>query len=78
MMKIMLTGQSDMEAVSHAVNVANLYRFIPKPWDSADLILTVKEALRRYAQDHQLTEQQQALQQANAELALSFLCCRQR
>jgi diguanylate cyclase (GGDEF)-like protein len=69
---IMLTGQSNMAAVSNAVNAANLYRFIPKPWDNADLILTVKEAIRRFSQDSQLREQQQALQQANTELARSL------
>ena len=28
---VMLTGQSDVQAVTNAVNTANLYRFIPKP-----------------------------------------------
>ena len=69
---IMLTGQNDMAAVSNAVNAASLYRFIPKPWDQADLILTVKEALRRFSQDHQLRKHQQALQQANDDLARSL------
>lgn len=69
---IMLTGQSDMAAVSNAINTANLYRFIPKPWDDADLILTVKEALRRFSQEHQLSDHQEALQQANRKLARSL------
>jgi DNA-binding NtrC family response regulator len=45
---ILLTGQASIEGVSNAVNKANLYRFIPKPWEKEDLILTVKEALRSY------------------------------
>ena len=53
-MKIMLTGQADMKAVIRAVNSANLYRYIAKPWERADLALTVKEAIRRYVQEKKL------------------------
>jgi two-component system sensor histidine kinase/response regulator len=64
-LKIMLTGQADMEAVTNAVNYANLYRYIAKPWENTDLILTVKEAVRRYFQDKQLEEQNVILQNMN-------------
>ena len=67
-LKIMLTGQANAQAVGNAVNSANLYRYITKPWDETDLILTVQEALRRYTQDQQLAEQNQLLQ----ELATSL------
>ena len=67
-LQIMLTGQADAQAVGNALNFANLYRYLAKPWDETDLILTVKEALRRYAQDRKLTEQNHALQQLNTEL----------
>ena len=67
-LKILLTGQASAEAVGNAVNAANLYRYIAKPWDAADLCLTVTEALRSYAQDKQLAEQNEALQNINAEL----------
>ncbi|NJR64515.1 MAG: response regulator [Leptolyngbyaceae cyanobacterium CRU_2_3] len=55
-LKVLLTGQASVEAVGNAVNRANLYRYIAKPWDETDLFLTVTEALRRYSQDQQLTE----------------------
>ncbi|MEW6493832.1 MAG: response regulator [Cyanobacteriota bacterium] len=69
-LKILLTGQASADAVGHAVNCANLYRYIAKPWDKTDLCLTVSEALRSYAQDKQLAEQNEALQKINTELAL--------
>lgn len=69
-LKILLTGQASADAVGNAVNCANLYRYIAKPWDKTDLCLTVSEALRSYAQDKQLAEQNKALQKINAELAL--------
>jgi class 3 adenylate cyclase/CheY-like chemotaxis protein len=67
-LKILLTGQASAEAVGNAVNAANLYRYIAKPWDKADLCLTVTEALRSYAQDKQLAEQNEALKTINYQL----------
>ena len=67
--KIMLTGQADIEAIANAINSANLYRYITKPWQAEDLKLTVKEALNSYLQHKQLTQQNAQLQQMNQELA---------
>ena len=68
-LKIMLTGQADLEAVANAINYAKLYRYIPKPWQSEDLKLTVTEAIYRYFQDQKLAEKQIELQEMNQELA---------
>lgn len=68
-LKILLTGQADAQAVGNAVNQANLYRYIAKPWQATDLLLTVKEALRSYVQDKKLAEQNIMLQKSNEELA---------
>lgn len=67
-LKILLTGLASLDQVVQAVNYANLYRYITKPWDPTDLGLTVKEALRRYEQEYQLAIQNQALQEVNLEL----------
>jgi signal transduction histidine kinase len=67
-MKIMLTGQANAEAVGSALNYANLYRYIAKPWEETDLSLTVTEALRSYFQDKKLEEQNAMLQKLNQEL----------
>lgn len=49
-LKILLTGQAEADSVGKIVNAAALYRYVAKPWDETDLILTVKEGLRRYGQ----------------------------
>ncbi|MGQ4650397.1 adenylate/guanylate cyclase domain-containing protein [Lyngbya aestuarii] len=67
-LKIMLTGQAGTESVGNAVNSANLYRYIAKPWETTDLGLTITEALRSYRQSQQLAEQNEALQKVNAQL----------
>ncbi len=54
--KILLTGQASADAVGNAVNHANLYRYIAKPWDPQDLLMSVKEAARSFFTDNELTE----------------------
>ena len=68
-LKIMLTGQADIEAVGNAIKNAKLYRYITKPWQTEDLSLTVKEAVNSYLQDKKLAEQNAQLQQMNQALA---------
>jgi adenylate cyclase len=67
--KIMLTGQADIEAIGNAIKNANLYRYIAKPWQQEDLSLTVKEAVNSYIQNKLLAAQNAQLQQMNQELA---------
>ncbi len=43
--KVMLTGQADDEAVERAQQYANLYRCLHKPWNTKELISTIKSAL---------------------------------
>jgi DNA-binding NtrC family response regulator len=54
---VMLTGQSSLEGVTKAINRANLYRYIAKPWDRDDLILTLRGALESYVQDATIQRQ---------------------
>ena len=71
-LKILLTGQARANSIGNIVNEAALYRYITKPWDETDLVLTVKEALRRYRQETQLVEQNILLKQTNEKLSKSL------
>ena len=71
-LKIMLTGQADLEAVGRVIKYAKLYRYIAKPWQTEDLCLTVKEAVNRYLQDKKLAEQNLQCQILNQELEQSL------
>lgn len=66
--KILLTGQADFEGVTNAVNNASLYRYIAKPWETHDLMLTVEAAIDSYQQSQLLREQNAQLTILNAEL----------
>ena len=45
MVKILLTGQADAEAIDRVRTQANLYRYIAKPWNREDLIDCIKAGL---------------------------------
>lgn len=66
--KILLTGQSDMTGVKRAINDANLYRFLEKPFLNDDIVLTVRAAVRAYWQERDLIRQNEELRRMNAEL----------
>lgn len=42
--RILLTGYSDVESTIAAVNKGKIWRYIAKPWDDEDLVLTVQQA----------------------------------
>ncbi|MDQ3960265.1 MAG: response regulator [Pseudomonadota bacterium] len=47
--RMILTGYTDTEALIQAINVGRIYRYIQKPWDRQELKITVKRALECYA-----------------------------
>lgn len=67
-LKIMLTGQANLEAVGNALKLAKLYRYMAKPWTPEDLKVTVLEAVHSYLQDRKLDEQNYRLQLLNEQL----------
>lgn len=57
-LSIMLTGQATAESVGKAVNKADLFRYISKPWDEDDFMMTVKAALQSHANQKELAQQE--------------------
>ncbi len=45
--RILLTGYADVTSTIAAINKGEIYRYIAKPWDDNDIVLTVKHALER-------------------------------
>ena len=42
---IMLTGQAEVNIAAQAINDCGVYKFILKPWEDADLKITIRRAL---------------------------------
>jgi len=55
--RIMLTGQADMDTAVRAINEGEIYRFFTKPWDDQDLRISI-----------QIAAEQLKLQRRNLEL----------
>jgi len=43
--RILLTGYADITSTVEAVNKGQIYRYVSKPWDDKELLLTVRQAL---------------------------------
>lgn len=50
--RIMLSGYTDVETLSKAVNEGAIYKFIHKPWDDDNLLEEVGEAFKVYHRKH--------------------------
>ena len=67
--KIMLTGQTELSGVVRAINEAQLYRFLEKPFNNTDFVLTIEGACKAYRQERMLALQNTELLRINSELA---------
>ncbi|HEX7981902.1 MAG TPA: EAL domain-containing protein [Duganella sp.] len=47
-MRLILSGYTELESVLEAVNRGEIYRFLTKPWDDAQLRQNIRDAFRRY------------------------------
>lgn len=73
--RILLTGYADLDMIAKAINEGQIYRYLSKPWDDQELLLTVAQALAHQQSDAErkrlvaLTrEQNEQLQALNAGL----------
>jgi response regulator RpfG family c-di-GMP phosphodiesterase len=73
--RVMLTGHADISATVAAINRGRIFRYVHKPWDEHDLMLTVRQGLEMHRLEAErqrldlLTRQQNdQLQAANTEL----------
>ncbi len=47
---IVLTGYADMQVLESAINRANVFRFLRKPWEPADILQAIEQASAHVAQ----------------------------
>lgn len=74
-MRILLTGYADITSTVAAINQGEIYRYIAKPWDDAEMLALVHEAtqrLRLEAENRRLTALTQAQNEALKSLNTSL------
>jgi putative nucleotidyltransferase with HDIG domain len=45
--RILLTGHSEISSTIDAINRGHIFRYISKPWEDNDIVLSIKQALRQ-------------------------------
>jgi response regulator RpfG family c-di-GMP phosphodiesterase len=66
--RLLLTGYADMESTIAAINAGHIARYISKPWNDQDVLLTVREALERRALQREKTRLEALTKAQNEEL----------
>jgi response regulator RpfG family c-di-GMP phosphodiesterase len=64
MVRMILTGYTDVDALVEAINGGQVYKYVTKPWNNQDLQLTVSRAIQHYETNRKLHE----LKQVNERL----------
>lgn len=76
MVRILLTGYTDLEALVEAVNCGLVYMYVSKPWNNDDLKLRVGRAVEHYENNkrqHQLAATNERLTARFKEMKLGFV-----
>lgn len=47
-MRLLLSGQGDRDSLTKAINNASIYRFVSKPWETYELLSTLRSAVELY------------------------------
>ncbi|MGE5471274.1 MAG: HD domain-containing phosphohydrolase [Bacteroidota bacterium] len=69
-MRILLTGYADVTSTVAAINEGEIYRYISKPWDDAEIVKTVREALERQQLENENRRLTALTQAQNDELKM--------
>jgi response regulator RpfG family c-di-GMP phosphodiesterase len=68
MVRIVLTGYTDVGALVEAINCGQVYKYITKPWNNDDLRLTVERAVQHYETNKSRHELELANRRLSARL----------
>jgi DNA-binding NtrC family response regulator len=48
MVRMLLTGYTDISSLIDAINCGHVYKYVTKPWNNDELVITVSRALAHY------------------------------
>ena len=68
LIRILLTGFSDIEAIKTAINQGQIYHYLQKPWKDEELKQTINEAFKIYQLKKKQKELNDQLLQTNEQL----------
>src|ERR1700740_2778557 len=68
LIRILLTGFSDIDAIKEAINHGQIYHYLQKPWKDDELKETIEEAYKIYQLKKKQKELNEQLLQTNEQL----------
>jgi response regulator RpfG family c-di-GMP phosphodiesterase len=69
-LRIVLSGYTELESVTSAINEGAIYKFLTKPWDDDLLRDNIREAFQYYEMEQENLRLTRELQSANDELSM--------
>ena len=66
--RIVLSGYTDLQSITNAINQGAIYKFVTKPWSDAELLALLETAFAEFELGAENRRLQQALQEANRRL----------
>ena len=66
--RVLLTGYTDIETLTDAINAGHVYHYLPKPWEVRELRLVVRRGLERYEAEMERQRLVRELEQAYARV----------
>lgn len=79
-LRIILSGYTDVDSITEAINKGHIYKFLLKPWNDQNLRLEIRQALEQYALartnrqlQQTILEQNEALRHSNENLEQAVL-----
>lgn len=77
-LRIVLSGYTELESVTRAINEGAIYKFLTKPWDDDLLLDNIREAFLHYEMEQENLRLTRELQSANDELSMLNLNLEQK
>ena len=68
LIRIILTGYTDIDSLIQAINAGRVYRYLTKPWNRDELLATVRQGLDVHRLALENTRLHEELRRANARL----------
>lgn len=69
LVRIILTGYTDIDTLVEAINSSRIYRYVTKPWDPKELQITLRRAIETYRLERENERLVTELARANERLA---------
>jgi two-component system, NtrC family, response regulator HupR/HoxA len=68
LVRIILTGYTDIDSLIDAINAGRVYRYLTKPWNKDDLLVAVRQGIDVHGLSIENLRLQEELRRANAQL----------